>query len=104
MNKNAVKDTFFCEKTLLNCNGQLLNIGTPVVMGVLNITPDSFYAGSRHAGIDEIISTAGKMLAEGAAIIDIGGYSTRPNAADIPAEEEKQRVLPVIAALVKTFP
>lgn len=72
-------------------------------MGIINTTPDSFYAGSR-TDLDEAIRAAERMLAEGATFLDIGGYSTRPGAADISPTEEADRVLPVIEASVKTFP
>jgi len=73
-------------------------------MGIVNITPDSFYDGGVHNGIDSAIVKVGQMLQEGATFIDIGGYSSRPGASDISSNEEEKRVLPVIAALVKEFP
>lgn len=73
-------------------------------MGILNITPDSFYDGSRFSLTDNYLETAGGMIADGAHILDIGGYSTRPGAADISIEEECARVLPVISAIRKAFP
>lgn len=73
-------------------------------MGILNITNDSFYAGSRFAEVEKAVEMAGKMLEEGATILDIGGYSSRPGALDIPQNEEADRVLPVIETLVKAFP
>jgi dihydropteroate synthase len=73
-------------------------------MGILNITPDSFYAGSRHASLPEIIKKATSMVQDGAHILDIGGYSTRPGADDIPQELESQRILPVIQAIRKVIP
>ncbi len=89
----------------LNLAGQLLDLRTPAVMGILNITPDSFHVTSRfRPDSDELVDRAGQMLAEGAAILDIGGYSTRPGAADISPEEEWDRVGPVIEKLVATFP
>lgn len=62
----------------VNCKGKLLLLDKPVVMGIINVTPDSFYGGSRSASIQHAIAQAGKMIAEGAAILDIGGQSTRP--------------------------
>lgn len=74
-------------------------------MGILNITPDSFYEGSRFSpNSDEFIQEAGQMLASGAAMLDVGGYSTRPGAAEISLSEECDRVLPVIEALIDQFP
>jgi dihydropteroate synthase len=92
-------------KKTLNAGGQLLDISSPVVMGILNITPDSFYPGSRISShSDEWIQNAGLMLEQGASLLDIGGYSTRPGAVDISETEEKERVLPVIELLMKAFP
>ncbi len=73
-------------------------------MGILNITPDSFYSESRHHSGNELVEAVGKMLDDGAAIIDIGGYSTRPCAKDVSAEEELSRVIPAIELLVENFP
>lgn len=98
------KDTFFSYKTTLNCNGKLLNLERPVVMGILNVTPDSFFAGSRTFSEKTVLERAEKLLSEGAAILDIGGYSSRPGALDIPAEEEKKRIVPAIKSLVQEFP
>ena len=72
----------------LNCKGRLLVLDHPVVMGVLNITPDSFYQGSRMGSEDELIRQAGDMLDAGAAILDLGGLSSRPGAIEISADEE----------------
>jgi dihydropteroate synthase len=91
-------------KKLLSCRGRLLDLSTPAVMGILNITPDSFYDGGQHAGEKEILSHAEHMLAEGAAIIDIGAQSTRPRAPLITADEEWSRLSPVLKSLRKEFP
>ena len=88
----------------LNCKGRLLIIHEPIVMGILNITPDSFYAGSRFPENNRIIDTVGPMIEDGATIIDIGGQSTRPGAEKIAADEEAERVVPVIETIRKTFP
>jgi dihydropteroate synthase len=87
-----------------NCGGRLLVIDQPVIMGIINSTPDSFYSGSRHNHIDEIVDCAGKMLNEGATIIDIGGQSTRPGSKLLSPKEEGERVIPAIEALVAAFP
>src|ERR1043165_3836944 len=87
-----------------NCKGRLLVVDRPIVMGIINVTPDSFYSGSRHAAIDEVMNTAGKMLEEGASILDIGGQSTRPGSTTLTAEEELERVIPAIEAIVQSFP
>ncbi len=83
----------------------MVDLSTPAVMGILNITPDSFYGGSRfQPNSDEIVQKAGQMLADGAAMLDVGGYSTRPGAAEISEGGECDRVLPVIEALIDNFP
>ena len=83
----------------LNCRGRLLAISEPIVMGIINVTPDSFYAGSRVSNTDHIITQAAKMVNEGATIIDVGGQSTRPGSEHLSAEDELQRVLPAIEAI-----
>ncbi len=88
----------------LNCKGKILSIETPIVMGIINITPDSFYAGSRQQALEDIVQQAQKMLDEGAAILDIGGQSTRPGSEHVGADEEIKRVVPAIAAIVQQFP
>ena len=88
----------------LNCKGRLLVIDKPLVMGIINITPDSFFGGSRFNGVDEIVTEAEKMLNDGADIIDIGGQSTRPGSELIPADEEIKRVVPSINAIANKFP
>ena len=98
------KDTFFHKKLTLNAGGKLIDLTVPKVMGIINLTPDSFYAGSRKQGVDDALQQAGKMLAEGATFLDIGAYSSRPGAADISIQEESDRLLPVIEAIVATYP
>jgi len=88
----------------LNCNGRLLVADKPLVMGIINVTPNSFFEGSRFNGVDEIVKHAEKMLTDGADIIDIGGQSTRPGSQLISSKEEKERVIPAIQAIVKNFP
>lgn len=88
----------------INVAGKLLDLSIPKIMGVINITPDSFYEGSRVTDEKEILTTAGRMLEEGADIIDIGGYSSRPGAGDVNPEEEKKRVLKAIASVKREFP
>jgi dihydropteroate synthase len=89
--------------TQINCKGELICFDTPKVMGILNITPDSFYAQSRTTPA-EVLRKAEQMLEEGATFVDIGGYSSRPNAQEVSLQEELQRVVPVVEALVKHFP
>lgn len=88
----------------LNCKGKLLVLDKPAIMGILNITPDSFYAGSRFVEIESILSEAAKMLEDGADILDIGGQSTRPGSTALTSNEEADRVLPTIQLLHKHFP
>ncbi len=90
--------------TSVQSRGALLPLERPVVMGILNTTPDSFHAASRHAETDDAVRTAERMLIEGAAILDIGGQSTRPGAAPVDAAEEERRVVPVVAAVARRFP
>ena len=89
--------------TQINCKGELICFDTPKVMGILNITPDSFYAQSRTTPA-EVLRKAEQMLEEGATFVDIGGYSSRLNAQEVSPQEELQRVVPVVEALVKHFP
>lgn len=88
----------------LNCKGRLLVMDTPMVMGIVNTTPDSFYANSRKNNTDTVLQTVEQMLKDGAAIIDIGGQSTRPGSEQIGAEAELQRVVPFIEAIMQRFP
>lgn len=87
-----------------NCKGKLLNTDKPLVMGIINTTPDSFYKGSRFQGVDAILWQAEQMLKDGAAIIDIGGQSTRPSSEWLNASAELERVLPAIESLCYNFP
>jgi dihydropteroate synthase len=88
----------------LNCNGRLLKIDQALVMGIINITPDSFYSGSRQFTVDSALLMAEGMLKDGATILDIGGQSTRPGSKLLTAEEEMERVLPVIEAISSRLP
>ena len=88
----------------LNCKGQLLVIDKPIVMGIVNVTPDSFYSGSRQQASENILQTVQKMLDDGASIIDIGGQSTRPGSNYISADEEADRVIPAIEQVIKSIP
>jgi dihydropteroate synthase len=84
----------------LQCGHHTLNLDIPVVMGVLNVTPDSFYDGGRFAELPAALAQAERLAGEGAAIIDVGGESTRPGAASVDVDEELRRVIPVIERLV----
>ena len=89
---------------ILDCNGKTLDLSRPQVMGVLNVTPDSFSDGGAFLDPGKAVEQAQRMVGEGAAIIDIGGESTRPGAQPVPVAEELRRVLPVIEALQSTIP
>lgn len=93
----------FSQQTI-QCQGKLLDLSSPIVMGILNTTPDSFFSNSRNETIDEAITTAGRMIEAGVSIIDIGGMSSRPGAKMITEKEELSRVLPIIRAIHKHFP
>lgn len=88
----------------LNCRGRLLSWKSPIVMGILNVTPDSFYSGSRIYSEDMLLRRAENMLTEGATIIDLGGLSSRPGAEEISIEEEMERVIPAISLISSRFP
>jgi dihydropteroate synthase len=88
----------------INCKGRLLDFSEPRVMGILNVTPDSFFDGGKYVLVEQAVEHAARMLAEGATIIDVGGMSSRPGAALISVEEEINRVVPVIAAIQSALP
>jgi len=88
----------------INCKGRLLAFDKPVIMGIINITPDSFYSGSRRQTVEEALAQAEQMLGAGAAILDIGGQSTRPGSEQAGETAEAERVLPVVEALHKAYP
>ena len=88
----------------LNCNGRLLVIDKPLVMGIINATPDSFYEGSRFSGTDKILVQAEKMIIEGADILDIGGQSTRPGSEQVSEDTELSRIIESIEAIHQKFP
>lgn len=88
----------------LNCKGRLLVIDEPVVMGIINMTPDSFYSNSRRSTVDTALQQADNMLALGAAMLDVGGQSTRPGATYVDTDEELSRVIPVVEAIRERFP
>lgn len=83
---------------------QTIDFSTPLVMGILNVTPDSFFDGGSFESIDKALFQAEKMIEEGASILDIGGYSSRPGAKNISSEEETKRVIPILKAIKTSFP
>ena len=99
-----MKEIFFNPKKTLNVNGNLLSLQKPIIMGILNATPDSFFASSRIQNEEAILQKAFSMIAEGAAILDVGGYSTRPNAQEVSEQEELQRVIWAVEILKSNFP
>jgi dihydropteroate synthase len=88
----------------INCKGKLIDFSVPKVMGILNLTPDSFYDGGLYQHEKTILEKVEKMLVDGATFIDVGAYSSRPNALHISSEEELNRLIPILNLLVKTFP
>ncbi len=98
------KDTFFNKKATLNAGGKLIDLSSPKVMGIINLTPDSFYTDSRKQDIPAVLSQAEKMLTEGATFLDLGAYSSRPGAEDISIQQEMDRLLPAVEAIAQKFP
>jgi dihydropteroate synthase len=88
----------------INCNGKLIDISSPKVMGILNITPDSFYDGNMYNNQKSILSQVEKMLSDGATFIDIGAYSSRPGATLVSEDEEKKRIIKTVEFIVQEFP
>ncbi|MEH1009290.1 dihydropteroate synthase [Winogradskyella sp. ECml5-4] len=88
----------------INCKGKLIDLSTPKVMGILNVTPDSFFDGGKYNNETAILNQVETMLSHGATFIDIGGYSSRPNADDVSETEELNRVIPIIKLILKDFP
>ncbi|MFH6994046.1 dihydropteroate synthase [Flavobacterium sp. FlaQc-48] len=89
---------------LINCKGELIDLSIPKVMGILNVTPNSFFDGGKYKNEDEIISQVDKMVSEGAAFIDIGAYSSKPSAEFVSEQEEIDRIVPAIELILKHFP
>lgn len=104
MTKIARQNTVFSTNKTLNIKGRLVDLTVPKIMGILNVTPDSFFDGGRYLQEDEILKQVEKMLSEGAWFIDVGGYSSRPNAEDISVEEELRRVIFTVRIILKAFP
>ena len=98
------KDTYFLKKRTLNFNGELLDLSSPVVMGILNVTPDSFYDGGKYQTEKSILQRTRKIVDEGAIIIDIGAYSSRPGALHISMDEEWTRLQMALSVVRKEFP
>lgn len=103
MYKSSVEDTNFRSNNTIRIKDKLVNLSQPKVMGIINCTPDSFYSESQNIQLNKAISLADRFISEGADIIDIGGYSSRPGASDISIQEEIDRVLPLIEHLKSNF-
>lgn len=88
----------------INCKGQIIDLSTPKIMGILNITPNSFYDGGKYSLENNAIAQVEKMLNDGATFIDIGAYSSKPNAEFVSEEEELNRIIPVVKAILNKFP
>ena len=87
-------------KRTLNCKGKLIDLNEPKVMGILNITPDSFYDKSRFNSMDDLLKRTESMLSEGAAFIDVGAYSSRPGAEFVSEEQERKRLIPALKIIL----
>lgn len=98
------KDTFFSPKLTITCNGRLIEFSVPKVMGILNVTPDSFYDGGRYTSEAAIVSRVASMMEEGADIVDVGAFSSRPGASVITPDEEKARLLGALQIIRREFP
>ena len=103
MQKLNVEDTYFHSNNLIRIKDKLLDLSIPQVMGIVNCTPDSFYSGSRKQTETEVLKQVEKHLSEGASMIDMGGYSSRPGAKEVSCKEELNRVIPVIETIKKEF-
>lgn len=88
----------------INCDGNLIDVSSPKIMGILNVTPDSFFDGGKYNNLNKIATQVDKMLQEGATFIDIGAYSSRPGAKHISEQEELSRIVPIITFLKREFP
>lgn len=102
--KSFAENRIFSTNQTLNIRGRLVHLDIPKVMGILNVTPDSFYDGGRYFDDDAIQLRVAEMIAHGAAFIDIGGYSTRPGATDVPVDEEIRRVTKAIRVILRNYP
>ena len=99
-----MKDTYLLDNYSINFKGNLISLTRPVVMGILNTTPDSFFDGGKYNSIEKALKKVEKDLNQGATIIDIGGYSTKPGGKNVTIDEEIRRTIPYIEKIVDTFP
>lgn len=98
------KDTFFAKKRIINCRGKYLDISIPKIMGILNITPDSFYDGGKYMEVKSIMARVDQLISEGAEIIDVGASSSRPGADHISEKEELRRLISALDPIRKKYP
>ncbi|MFA4871194.1 MAG: dihydropteroate synthase [Pedobacter sp.] len=98
------KDTFLNRKTTLNVKGRIVDLSSPSVMGILNLTDDSFYSNSRISSLELALQRAETIISEGGKFIDIGAYSSRPGAIDVTAQQEIDRIVPVMESIAKNYP
>ncbi len=104
MEKTVAEDTFFRPNKLINCKGILLDLRKPAIMGIINLTPDSFYDGGNHVSVNDVMDSVRTLIENGADLIDIGGQSTKPGAEKISAEDEWTRLQPALNAIHTEFP
>ena len=102
--KFRTENKIFCPNETVNIRGRLISLANPKIMGVLNVTPDSFYKGSRFNSDETILKETEKMLRDGATFIDVGGYSSRPGAEEVTASEERRRISTAIRLIMRNFP
>ncbi len=102
--KSDFESNFFLANKTLNIRGRLVSLDTPKIMGILNVTPDSFYDGNRYTTEASIVAQVEKMVSEGATFIDVGAYSSRPGADDVPEEKELKRAVEAVRMITKNFP
>lgn len=95
---------YFVKKDTIRYNGKLIDLSKPLVMGILNVTPDSFYDGGQYSTINDAVNHVGQMLEDGARVIDIGACSTRPGAMEVGADQELKRLVPVVRQIKRTYP
>lgn len=99
-----LKDSPFSKNPTLKIEGKIVDFSTPKIMGVLNVTPDSFFDGGKNNSLENAVNQAEKMIVEGAEFIDVGGYSSRPGADEVTVEEEINRTVPIVKAIHEKFP
>jgi dihydropteroate synthase len=99
-----LKDTFFSKNRSLNCGGRLLDLSVPKIMGILNVTPDSFYDGGKYNNPDKMLVKILSMIGEGADIVDVGGMSTRPGSEPVSEKEEIKRIIPALRLIRDHYP